>query len=161
MFEIPCAVRACETFVSYCVKFANTCIAKSCICICTGVPVYLAPWTACPPGASCPGISYPRPGHLHPRGQAVQAGLSCSPPIQRKFCCVMFTIICNTTVITCSSCYKYVNLNDYFKGSVGFLNDKGWGASCPGWSILPPPPPRFTKRKDNQQFLLHHLLQEY
>ena len=44
------------------------------------------PWLSSPPG-----------------GQAVQAGLSCPLPIQRKFCCVMFTIICNTSIIKCSS----------------------------------------------------------
>ena len=49
--------------------------------------------------------------------------------------------------------------NDYFKHSIGFLTDKGWGASCPGRFILPPP--RISKRMDNQQFLLHHLLQKY
>ena len=55
--------------------------------------------------------------------------------------------------------YNYVNLNDYFKHSVGFLIDKGWGASCPGRFILPPP--RISERMDNLQILLHHLLQEY
>ena len=39
-----------------------------------------------PRRASCPGISCPpraHPDYLHPRGQAVQAGLSC-PPAQHK-----------------------------------------------------------------------------
>ena len=65
------------------------------------------PRLACPQGASCPGISYPPPWLSSP---PVQAGLSWPLPIQRKFCCVMFTIICNTSIITCSSCYKFVNL---------------------------------------------------
>ena len=46
---------------------------------CTGVPVYLAPWTACPPGGkptavglppggqAVPGYLAPHPGYLHPR----------------------------------------------------------------------------------------------
>ena len=96
--------------------------------------------------------------------------------------------------------------DDYFKHSVGFRTDKGWGASCPGrcnisasttgkfswkgyklhlsqsemltstfswvtywqgvWGQavqggLSCPPPSISKRMDNQQFLLHHLLQKY
>ena len=46
----------------------------------SGVTVYLAPR-----GASCPGLSYPPPWlSSPPGGQAVQAGLSCPPPIQRQ-----------------------------------------------------------------------------
>ena len=40
------------------------------------------------------------------------------------------------------------------------MGGKGWGASCPGWFILPPTP-EFQYRIDNTQILLHHLLQEY
>ena len=42
--------------------------------------------------------------------------------------------------------------DDYFKHSVGFLIDKGWGAgaSCPGRFILPS-----AQRMDNLQILLH------
>ena len=62
-----------------------------------GVPVYFTPW------AICPGISYPRPGYLFPQGASCPGQFILPPPIQRKFCCVMFTIICNTSIITCSS----------------------------------------------------------
>ena len=72
----------------------------------SGVPVYLAPWTGCPPGgkptmdglpprgATCPGISYPPPWLpsppgatypgwfiLPPGGEVKPAGLSCPPPM--------------------------------------------------------------------------------
>ena len=47
-----------------------------------GVPVYLAPWTACPPGGKLSrDILPPALVILTPGGQAVQAGLSCPPPI--------------------------------------------------------------------------------
>ena len=62
------------------------------------------PRLACPPGGKLSrDILPPTLVNFTPGGQAVQAGLSCPPPIQRKFCCVMFTIICNTSIITCSS----------------------------------------------------------
>ena len=35
-------------------------------------------------------------------GQAVQGSLSCPTPMQKKKFCVIFTIICNTSIITCS-----------------------------------------------------------
>ena len=89
-----------------------------------GVPVYLTPWTACPLGASqprsaCPpgaklsGISYP-PGYLHPRGASCPGRFILPPPppppIQRKFCCEVFTIICNTSIITCSFSVKNMSI---------------------------------------------------
>ena len=71
-----------------------------------GVPVYLAPWTGCPPGGKptmdrlppggqpVPGYPTPHPGYLHPRGATYPgwfilppggedkpAGLSCPPPM--------------------------------------------------------------------------------
>ena len=49
--------------------------------------------------------------------------------------------------------------NAYFKCSVGLRIDKGWGQAVQGG--LSCPPPRISKRMDNQQFLLHHLLQKY
>ena len=55
--------------------------------------------------------------------------------------------------------YNYVNLNDYFKHSDGFLIDKGGGQAVQGG--LSCPPPRISERMDNLQILLHHLLQEY
>ena len=115
-------------------------------------PGQLAPtgWNILPPalviftpGASCPGW-FILPSRLY----------------RENFVVWCFTIICNISIIICSSWVINMSIwNDYFKHSVGFLIDKGWGESCPGWFILPPP--RISKRMDNQQFLLHHLLQKY
>ena len=74
--------------------------------ITAGVPVYLAPWTGCPPGGKptmdrlppggqpVPGYPTPHPGYLHPRGATYPgwfilppggedkpAVLSCPPPM--------------------------------------------------------------------------------
>ena len=63
--------------------------------LCPGVPVYLAPWTACPPGGklaavglppggqAVPGYLTPHPGYLHPRG-ASRPSRFISPPPQKK-----------------------------------------------------------------------------
>ena len=105
-----------------------------------GVPDYLAPWTACPPGGKLSrDILPPALVILTPGGQAVQAGLSCPPAHIKKIllCDVYFYLQHYNNYMQFLS-YNYVNLNDYFKHSVGFLIDKGWRASCPGWFILPP-----------------------
>ena len=73
---------------------------------CAGVPVYLAPWAACPPGVKLPlgslppggedtpGYLAPHPGQLAPRGEAASGqlaprgcrypGLGSLPPTPRK-----------------------------------------------------------------------------
>ena len=43
---------------------------------------------------------------------------------------------------------------------LGYILTRGGGASCPVQFIFPPSP-RISERMDNQQFLLHHLLQKY
>ena len=61
-----------------------------------GVPVYLAPWTACPPGGkstavappppggqAVPGYLAPHPGYLHPRGASCP-GRFILPPALHK-----------------------------------------------------------------------------
>ena len=59
----------------------------------TGVTVYLAPLDSLPPGGQAVlGYLAPHPGYLHPRGQAVQAGLSCPPPTQIKIYICYFVI---------------------------------------------------------------------
>ena len=74
-------------------------------------------------------------------GQAVQGGLSCPPPrISER--------IDNTQILLHHLLQEYlverdvnfisVNLDAYFKCSIGLHIDKGWGASCPGRFILPP-----------------------
>ena len=97
-------------------------------------------WLA-PRGASCPGISYPRPGYLHPRGASCPGRFILPPAHTKKLllCDVYYYLQHYNNYMQFLS-YKYVNLNDYFQHSVGFLIDKGWGASCPGRFILPPRP---------------------
>ena len=94
-----------------------------------------------PGGQAVPGYLTPRPGYLHPRG-ASWPGRFILPPAHTKkisLCDVYYYLQHYNNYMQFLS-YKYVNLNDYFKHSIGFLIDKGWGASCPGWFILPPPP---------------------
>ena len=54
-----------------------------------------------------------------------------------------------------------INLTEMLTSNVqlGFLLTRGWGQAVQGG--LSCPPPRISERKDNQQILLHHLLQEY
>ena len=117
----------------------------------TGVPVYLAPWTACPPGGkptavglpprgqAVPGYLTPHPGYLNPRGASCPGRFILPPAHIKKIllCDVYYYLQHYNNYMQFLSC-NYVNLNDYFKHSVGFLIDKGWGASCPGRFILPP-----------------------
>ena len=100
-------------------------------------------------------------------GQAVQGGLSCPPPPR------ISVRIDNPQILLHHLLQEYLiqrdincisgNLRCLLQSSVGLRIDKGWGAtvclSCP--PPPPPPPPRISKRMDNQQFLLHHLLQKY
>ena len=118
------------------------------------------PLLAYPRGASCPGISYPRPGYLNPRGASCPGRFILPPAhIKKILLCDVYYYLQHYNNYMQFLSYNYVNLNDYFKHSAGFLIDKGWGASCPGRFILPPP--RISEKMDNQQFLLHHLLQKY
>ena len=113
----------------------------------TGVPVYLAPWTACPPGGqSVPGYLTPRPGYLNPRGASCPGRFILPPAhIKKILLCDVYHYLQHYNNYMQFLSYNYVNLNDYFKHSVGFLIDKGWGASCPGRFILPPPPQNFIQ----------------
>ena len=57
-----------------------------------GVPVYLAPWTACPPGGKSTAVGLlprgqavagylaPHPGYLHPRGASCPGRFILPPP---------------------------------------------------------------------------------
>ena len=69
----------------------------------TGVPVYLAPWIACPSGgkptvvslpprgASCPGISYPPPWlSSAPGGASCPGRFILPPPIQKILLCDVY-----------------------------------------------------------------------
>ena len=114
-----------------------------------------------PGGQSVPGYLTPALVIFNPGGQAVLAGLSCPPPahIKKILLCDVYFYLQHYNNYMQFLNYNYVNLNDYFKHSVGFLIDKGWGQAVQG--CLSCPPPRISKRMDNQQFLLHHLLQKY
>ena len=95
-------------------------------------------WLA-PRGASCPGISYPRPGYLIPGGASCPGRFILPPaPIKKILLCDVYYYLQHYNNNMQFLSYSYVNLNDYFKHSVGFLIDKGLGASCPGRFILPP-----------------------
>ena len=117
----------------------------------SGVPVYLAPWTACPPGGkptavglppggqAVPGYLSPRPGYLNPRGASCPGRFILPPAhIKKILLCDVYYYLQHYNNYMQFRSYNYVNLNDYLKHSVGFLIDKGWGASCPGRFILPP-----------------------
>ena len=93
-----------------------------------------------PPGQLAPqDILPPALVILTPGGQAVQAGLSCPPAhIKKILLCDVYYYLQHYNNYMQFLSYNYVNLNDYFKHSVGFLIDKGWGASCPGRFIMPP-----------------------
>ena len=76
----------------------------------------------------------PRPGYLHPRGA------SC--PGRENF--VVWCLLLSATLQTFS-------LVSYWQGVEGKLSR----------AVYLAPLPRISKRMDNQQFLLHHLLQEH
>ena len=95
-------------------------------------------------------------------GQAVQGGLSCpTPRISER--------IDNPQILLHHLLQEYLVERDINMISINLrcsLQRFSWvtywqgvGASCPGRFVLPPP--RISERMDNQQFLLHHLLQKY
>ena len=138
----------------------------------SGVPVYLAPWTACPPGGkrtavglppggqAVPGYLTPRPGFLNPRGASCPGRFILPPAhIKKILLCDVYYYLQHYNNYMQFLSYNYVNLNDYFKHSVGFLLTRGRGQPVQGG--LSCPPPKISERMDNLQILLHHLLQEY
>ena len=98
------------------------------------------PRLACPPGGKLSrDILPPALVILTPRG-ANCPGRFILPPahIKKILLCDVYYYLQHYNNYMQFLSYNYVNLNDYFKHSVGFLIDKGWGASCPGRFILPP-----------------------
>ena len=92
-------------------------------------------------------------------GQAVQGGLSCPPPriSERKD---------NQQILLQHLLQEYlverdINFTEMLTSNVqlGCVLTRGGGQAVQGG--LSCPPPRITERKDNQQILLHHLLQEH
>ena len=94
-------------------------------------------------------------------GQAVEAGLSCPHPGYGRYSTIFMTLKHWNKKLKewCSIFQSVLDVYDCLSLLMG------WGASCPGWLILPPPPPpatpRISERMDKQQNLLHHVLQEY
>ena len=87
------------------------------------------------------------------RGQAVQGGLSCTPPkISER--------MDNPQILVHHLLQEYLVERD--KNSnflLGCVLKRGGGASCPGRFFLPPT--QNFRENGNPQILLHHLLQEY
>ena len=96
-------------------------------------------WLA-PQGASCPRISYYALVILTPGGGGkLSRPIYLAPrPYKENLLCDVYYYLQHYNNYMQFLSYNYVNLNDYFKHSFGFLIDKGWGASCPGQFILPP-----------------------
>ena len=67
----------------------------------------------------------------------------------------------STTGIFSSKGYKHFNQTEMLTSKVqlGYILTRGGGQAVQGG--LSCPPPKISQRKDNQQFLLHHLLQKY
>ena len=92
-------------------------------------------------------------------GQAVQGGLSCPPPrISER--------MDNPQILLHHLLQEYlverdINFTEMLTSNVqlGCVLTRGWGQAVQGG--LSCPLPRISERKDNQQILLHHLLQEY
>ena len=92
-----------------------------------------------PGGQAVPGYLTPRPGYLNPRGASCPGRFILPPAhIKKILLCDVYYYLQHYNNCMQFLSYNYVDLNDYFKHSVGFLIDKGWGASCPGRFILPP-----------------------
>ena len=92
-------------------------------------------------------------------GQAVQGGLSCPPPrISER--------MDNPQILLHHLLQEYlverdIDFTEMLTSNVhlGCVLTRGGGQAVQGG--LSCPPPRISERKDNQQILLHHLLQEY
>ena len=134
-----------------------------------GVPVYLAPWTAAcnywsvadnskhhttkfslygrggkinwPRRESCPGISYPRPGYLHPRGASCPGQFILPPAHTEKILlCDVYYYLQHFNNYMQFLSYKYVNLRwllqtfswvSYWQGVGGKLSRAVYLSPCP------------------------------
>ena len=92
-------------------------------------------------------------------GQAVQGGLSCPPPRTSKR-------MDNQQILLHHLLQEYlvernINFTEMPSSNVqlGCVLTRGGGQAVQGG--LSCPPHRISERKDNQQILIHHLLQEY
>ena len=114
-----------------------------------------------PGGQAVPGYLTPRPGNLHPRGASCPGRFILSPAHTEKILLrdVYYYLQHFNNYMQFLS-YKYVNLTWLLQtfSWVSYWQGVGGQAVQDGLSC---PPPRISKRMDNQQFLLHHLLQKY
>ena len=96
-------------------------------------------------------------------GQAVQGGLSCPPPrISER--------IDNPQILLQNLLQEYlverdiniisINLRCSLQTFIWVIYWQGVGGKLSG-AVYLAPPPRISEKMDNQQFLLHHLLQKY
>ena len=101
-------------------------------------------------------------------GQAVQAGLSCTPPtptqnfrengLNQKILLHQYRNIFSCKVHV----YKlYFSQSEMLMSNIqlGYLMARGGGQAVQAG--LSCPPPRISERTDDQQILLHHVIQEY
>ena len=102
--------KVCETMSPY-----SNCMS--------GVPVYLVPWTACPPGGkptavslppggqAVPGYLTPRPGYLHPRGASCPGRFILPPTNTEKILlCDVYYYLQHFNNYMQFLRYKYINL---------------------------------------------------
>ena len=123
----------------------------------TGVPVYLAPWTACPPGGkptavsltpggqAVPGYLTPRPGYLHPRGASCPGRFILPPAHKEKILlCDVYYYLQHFNNYMQFLSYKYVNLRwllqtfswvSYWQGVGGKLSRAVYLAPRPEFQI--------------------------
>ena len=111
-------------------------------------------------GASCPGWFILPPAQ--DLGQAVSSVNSYCTIILEYLVVRDINIISvklNLGIFSCKRCEHYFSQTEMFTSIVqfGYPCPRGWGASCPGWFILPPCP-GFGSNSVISQFLLHHNL---
>ena len=96
-------------------------------------------------------------------GQAVQGGLSCPPPrISERIDIPQILLHHLLQEYLVERDINIISINLRLLTSnvqLGYILTRGGGQAIQGG--LSCPPPKISERKDNQQFLLHHLLQEY
>ena len=96
-------------------------------------------------------------------GQAVQGGLSWPPPriSERKDNQQILLHYLLQEYLVERGCKLYFSQSEMLTSNVqlGYILTRGGGQAVQGG--LSCPPPRISKRMDNLQILLHHLLQEY
>ena len=95
-------------------------------------------------------------------GQAVQGGLSCPPPrisVRSDNPQILLHHLLQEYLVERYTLYFSQSEMLTSKVQLGYVLTRGGGQAVQG--SLSCPPPRISERMDNQQFLLHHLLQKY